>query len=91
MVELLCETDFVAKNEEFMKLARDIAMHATATNPKFLKSEDMTGGGQTEDVLLLQPFIKNPEITITNLVEQAVQKFGEKIEISRFVRYSVSE
>ena len=90
MVELLCETDFVAKNEEFQKLARDIAMHATATNPKFLKSEDMTEGGLAEDVLLLQPFIKNPELTINNLIQQAVQKFGEKIELSRFVRYSIS-
>ena len=91
MVELLCETDFVAKNEEFKSLARDIAMHATATNPQYLKMEDMTEGGQPEEVLLNQAFIKNPEMTITNLIEGAIQKFGEKIELSRFVRYSVSE
>ena len=78
MVELLCETDFVANNEDFRKLAKDIAMHVTAMNP------------EKED-LLNQPFIKNPEVTITNLLQSAIQKFGEKIEISRFVRFSVSQ
>ena len=122
MVELLCETDFVAKNEEFKTLARDIAMHVTATNPQFLKMEDIDERSQSlatemlakevedkpeamkakilegklsaywsERVLLDQAFIKNPEVTITNLIQSAVQKFGEKIEVSRFVRYSVSQ
>ena len=122
MVELLCETDFVAKNEEFKTLARDIAMHATATNPQFLKTEDIDEHAQSlatdmlqkelegkpedmkakilegklaaywsERVLLGQPFIKNPEVTITGLIEQAIQKFGERIEVGRFVRYSVSQ
>jgi elongation factor Ts len=121
MLELLCETDFVAKNEEFKTLARDIAMHATATNPQFLKTEDIDEKanemakemfakeveGKPEDmkakilegklaaywserVLLNQSFIKNPEVTIKNLLESATQKFGEKIELSRFVRYSIS-
>jgi elongation factor Ts len=120
MVELLCETDFVAKGEEFKKLARDIAMHAAATNPQFLKREDideksaemanemfakevegkpeeiktkiLTGkldAYWSERVLLEQAFIKNPELTIRNLIESATQKFGEKIELSRFVRYSI--
>lgn len=93
MVELLCETDFVAKNEDFVKLARDIAMHVTATNPEYLKAEDVPAGSKALEngaVLLDQPFIKNQEVTITNLIQGAVQKFGEKIELSRFVRYSVS-
>jgi elongation factor Ts len=122
MVELLCETDFVAQNEEFRKLARDIAMHATATNPQFLKKEDIDENAMAmanemfakelvgkpvemhgkilegklasywnERVLLDQPFIKNPEVTILNLIQTATQKFGEKIELSRFVRYSVTQ
>ena len=91
MIELLCETDFVAKNDEFKVLARDIAMHVSATDPKFLKSDDAGADAEPESVLLTQPFIKNPEVTITNLVQQATQKFGEKIELSRFVRYSVSK
>lgn len=91
MLELLCETDFVAKNEEFKVLARDIAMHATATNPQFLNADDAGADAMPESVLLTQSFIKNPEVTIINLLQSATQKFGEKIEISRFVRYSVSK
>ncbi len=122
MLELLCETDFVAKNEEFKALARDIAMHATATNPQFLKMEDIDAHANdlakemflkevegkpeemkakilegklasywSERVLLDQAFIKNPDVTIKNLLESATQKFGEKIELSRFVRYSVTQ
>ena len=89
MVELLCETDFVAKNEEFKTLARDIAMHISATNPQFLNGSEVTKGSN-EVALLDQPFIKNPEVTINNLIQAATQKFGEKIELSRFVRYSIS-
>jgi elongation factor Ts len=126
MVELLCETDFVAKGEEFKKLARDIAMQVSATNPQFLKREDIDehsaglaeemlvkemeadskGAGKPEEikakiltgkldaywaerVLLEQVFIKNPDLTIRQLIDSAIQKFGEKIELSRFVRYSI--
>src|ERR1035437_9305192 len=126
MEELLCETDFVAKGDEFKKFARDIAMHVCATNPQFLKREDIdkhsadlanemlskevegaaTNAGKPKEikdkilsgklnvywgerVLLDQAFIKNPDLTIRNLIESATQKFGEKIELSRFVRYSI--
>lgn len=121
MVELLCETDFVARNEEFKALARDIAMHITASAPEFLKMEDITEADKSkakelfseeldgkpdgmrdkilegklsayfsEKVLLEQPFIKNPDVTIKALIEQAVQKFGERTEIGRFVRFSIN-
>lgn len=122
MVELLCETDFVAKNEDFKKLAYDIAMHVAAANPEFLKIGDITEKDKesaravfTEEVersekpadikekmlqgkldayfkekaLLEQPFIKNPDTTVGGLIEQAVQKFGEKIELAKFARFSV--
>lgn len=126
MITLSCETDFVAKNEEFIALARDIAMHITATNPLFKDRSAITednmktakevfvkeihlsadkAGDKPEDmrekilegkinsyfkdkVLLEQDFIKNPKFTITNLIESAVQKFGEKIEVTEFVRFS---
>ncbi len=122
MVELNCETDFVANNDEFKTLARDIAMHATATNPKFVKKEDITEAdkkiavevfgaevkGQPEvvrakilegklsayfaDLVLLdQPFIKNPDVTIQGLIDAAMQKFGEKTAVGRFVRFKVLE
>ena len=120
LVELMSETDFVANNAEFQKLAKDIAMHIAASNPEYLKKEDISDESRATarevfvkevadkpeamqekilqgkldahfnaKVLLEQPFIKNPEQTIQNLIDQAVQKFGEKIVISRFARYSV--
>jgi elongation factor Ts len=109
LVELSCETDFVARNEEFVAMARDIAMHITAATPEFLDESEVTdakraeikaslGEGATEEQvavyiaeksLLLQPFVKNPELTIKGLVDGGVQKFGEKIAVSRFVRFSV--
>ena len=75
LVLLSCETDFVSKNEEFVALANDIAMHTAAMMP--------------EDVAALneQPFVKNPEITIAKLVEEAILKIGEKIEVADFTRY----
>ncbi len=122
LVELSCETDFVAKNPEFQAIARDIAMQVAATNPSFLKREDISEadrkkveetfksevegkpkemqekilGGKVDSyfadkVLLEQDFIKNPEQKIVDLVNGAVQKFGERTEIRRFVRFSVSE
>lgn len=122
MVELVSETDFVSRNEEFKALARDIAMHITASNPKFLKKEDVTKEDMDkvsevlkdevkgkpvelvekimtgklaayfgERTLLEQPFIKNPDVTVNQLIETAVQKFGEKIEVARFVRFGVLE
>ncbi|MES2436681.1 MAG: elongation factor Ts [Patescibacteria group bacterium] len=96
LVELVCETDFVSKNEEFKTAARDIAMHVTASNAVYLKASDIPeelkdSAEAKEQVLLDQPFIKNPEITVNGLIDSAMQKFGEKIEVARFVRFSVLE
>lgn len=79
MVELLCETDFVAKNEVFKILAKEIAMQIAATEPKDVQA------------LLQEPFIKNPEIKVVSLVEEAVQKTGERIEIGRFARFELAK
>lgn len=79
LLELSCETDFVAKNEEFKNLARDIAMHIAAMNPANV------------DELLAQPYIKSPDKTIQEMVNGAIQKFGERTEVRRFARFSVSE
>ncbi|MEK7194632.1 MAG: elongation factor Ts [Patescibacteria group bacterium] len=79
LVELSCETDFVAKNDEFKNLARDIAMHVAAMNPKDVSE------------LLEQPFIKSGDKSIKDLVNGATQKFGERTEVRRFTRFSVSE
>ncbi len=96
LVELLCETDFVAKNEEFVKLAKDIAMHVAATRPQYVKADDIpeemkSTEGIMETVLLDQPFVKDPEVTIKGLIERATQKFGERMELSRMALFSVTQ
>lgn len=77
MLEFLCETDFVAKNPEFKLVAKDIAMHIAAMNPS-----DTT-------VLLEQPFIKDSGQKISDLINNTIQKFGERTEVGRFVRFSL--
>lgn len=79
LVVLSCETDFVSKNEDFSALARDIAMHVAAMKP------------ETIEELLPQPFIKDPSKTISDLVSGAVQKFGERVEISRMSCFSATQ
>lgn len=77
MVELKSESDFVSGNDGFRALAKDIAMHLAAVDASNLEE------------LLSQSYIKDPSITIKELLNQATQKFGEKIDISRFVKYSL--
>lgn len=77
MVQIACETDFVAQNDEFVAGANQIAMHIGAMNP-----EDVSA-------LLEQPFILNPEMTIKQVIDGLTQKTGERVEIGRFVRYEV--
>lgn len=122
LVELVCETDFVSKNEEFKALARDIAMQVAAAQPEFLKTDDISADAKKaatevfeeevkgkpeniktqildgklkayfkERILLEQDFIKNPDVTIQGLIDSAIQKFGEKIEVARFARFGVLE
>jgi len=120
MVLLACETDFVSKNEEFIALAKEIAMQVAATSPAYIykdqvpaeslkkaeevfakevadKPADMQAKileGKLasyfkEQILAEQPFIKNPEITIGEMVSGAVQKFGENVSIAQISRLSV--
>jgi elongation factor Ts len=78
LILLLSETDFVSKNEEFVALARDIAMHAAAMRPADVAE------------LLTQPFIKDPSKTIQDLISGATQKFGERIEVGSMTVSSVA-
>lgn len=78
MVELLCETDFVAKNPEFKATAREIAMHIAAMKP------------QDVGELLEQPFIKGSGGSVGEVINGTVQKFGERTEIGKFVRFSIN-
>lgn len=86
MVELMSETDFVSKNEEFKTLANDIAFHIVAMDPTSINNEDGLGD---ETALLKQAYIKDPSQTINDKIEGAIQKFGENIKVNRFIRYSI--
>ncbi|MFH1129568.1 MAG: translation elongation factor Ts [Patescibacteria group bacterium] len=77
LLELKCETDFVAKNEEFKELAHEIAMHIAGMNSK------------DPETLLAEPFIKNPSITVKDLIEAKIGKLGENIKIEKFIRYEL--
>ena len=77
MVELLCETDFVAKNEQFVTVAHDICLQVAATNP------------ETAEELLEQDFIKDPGVKIKDLVTALNAKFGENIKLGRLERFEI--
>jgi len=79
MVELLCETDFVAKNEEFKNLAHEIAMQVAAMNPKNVNE------------LLKQEYIRDPSKTVEDLVQELIGRIRENIKISRFQRFEIGE
>lgn len=79
LVEVLCETDFVARNDEFQTMARDVAMQVVSMSP-----ENVTD-------LLSQDFIKDPSMTIEEYVKGVSGKIGERFVINRFVRYEVGE
>ena len=95
MVEVNCETDFVARTEDFRRLAHDIAMQVAATNPKVVGNEpELAAGGAgaqipEEDILLRQPFIKDPSMTVDDLVKSTIARVGENIVIRRFARFEL--
>ncbi len=79
LVKLACETDYVARNEDFLNLANDIAMHIAAMQSPSIEA------------LKEEAFVKNPEINIAKLIEEAILKIGERIEILDFTRYDINE
>lgn len=124
IVEVNCETDFVAKTDQFQEFVKDIAMQITASNPLYVKREDVPQehierektiyrnqaleSGKPEKIidkiaegkmekfyqevcLTEQSFIKNPDVTIKDLLEELLVKTGEKIVINRFVRFQLGE
>jgi|TARA_B110000240_G_scaffold116957_1_gene131026 elongation factor Ts len=124
LVELGCETDFVAKTDGFLELANNIAMQVAASNPMAIDesslSEDLINkekeiytdqaksSGKPDNVvekivegklkkfkedscLIYQSFVKNPDVTIGQLIQEGVSKLGENITINRFTRFSLGE
>jgi Translation elongation factor Ts len=92
LIEINCETDFVARTEEFKKLAHDLAMQVAATAPRFISADEATEGEDpTEDCLLVQPFIKEPEKRVQDIIAEAKAKLGENIRVRRFARFELRE
>jgi elongation factor Ts len=92
LVEVQCETDFVARTDTFKELARDIAMHVAAMNPLGIAPEDVPADapGKPEDhALLAQAFIKDNSQTIGELVQTAIGQTGENIRIAQFARFEL--
>jgi len=92
MVELNCETDFVARTEEFKELAHCLAMQVAAQSPRFISEEEIPEGADVEpqeDCLLLQPYIKDPARTVKDIIVETIARVGENIRVSRFTRYEL--
>jgi len=90
LVELNCQTDFVAHTDEFRALAHDLAMQVAATDPQHIAPEELPAGddGNPQEVCLLaQPFIRDPSRTIQDLINDAIAKTGENIRVRRFARF----
>lgn len=99
LVEINCETDFVARNEEFQKFAKDVAMQIAAMNPKYIKKEEVpqaiavkeTADFYKHACLMEQAFIKDAAVTIGEHLTSLIAKTGENIVIRRFMRYQLGE
>ena len=124
MVEVNCESDFVARTDDFKELVHDIAMHIAATDPKFIRKEDVTGEVMDKErdiqraralnegkppavvekmiegrmnkfyeeiCVLEQPFVKEPTMSVGQLIKTKIAKLGENISLARFIRFKVGE
>jgi elongation factor Ts len=124
LVEVNCETDFVAKNEDFVQFAKNMAMHIAATNPLGVRPEEVpeetvqrerdiyqaqaleTGKPENvitkivdgkmnkffkENCLLNQPYVRDPDLTVEDVLNELIAKIGENITIRRFVRFQTGE
>ncbi len=94
MVELGCETDFVARTPEFKDLAHDIAMQVAAMAPAYLDEDDIEEGDERPPAqvsLLRQPFIKDNSSSVAEVVQELAAKMGENIKVLRFSRLALGE
>jgi len=92
MVEVNCETDFVAKTDEFKSLAHDLVLQVVATDPQFISADQVPGdaGLSPEEVCLLdQPFIRDEAKKVGDLVTEVIAKLGEKVIVRRFARFEL--
>ena len=92
MVELNCETDFVARTDEFKELAHNLAMQVAAQDPQFISKEEVPEGADIKpevSCLLLQSYIKNPDMTVQDIITETMAKVGENIKVNRIARFEV--
>jgi elongation factor Ts len=94
LVEVNCETDFVARTDEFKELAHDLAMQVAALPPQFITQDEAPRESDIDletACLLLQPYIKDPTKTVQDLVLETIAKVGENIKVSRFARFELGK
>ena len=97
LVEVDCETDFVARTADFVQFCRDVAMHVAAMRPRYVRPEEIPasagiGPEEAKAVCLLeQPFVKDPGMTVGDLLKRLVAKTGENVVIRRFEKFAVGE
>ena len=94
LIEVNCETDFVARTLDFNELAHDLAMQVAAMSPLYVDTADIPegdGAADQEACLMQQPFIKDPTKTVQDRVTEAVAKLGENVRVRRFARFSLGE
>jgi len=92
MLEVNCETDFVARTDEFKELAHNLAMQIAACEPQCVGREDMPEGAEIDPeaaCLLLQPYIKSPDKPVKDIINETIAKVGENIKVSRFARFEL--
>jgi len=92
MVEVNCETDFVARTDEFKELAHHLAMQIAALSPKFISETEVPEGDDIDPqvaCLLLQPDIRDPGRTIQDTINETIAKVGENIKVGRFARFEL--
>jgi len=95
LVEINCETDFVARTDEFKELAHNLAMQVAAMPPQFISTDEVPAGNKDIEpqaaCLLLQPYIKDPTKTIQDIIVEAIAKVGENIKVTRFARFELGK
>ena len=94
IIEVNCETDFVARTDDFRQLAHDLAMQVVGNSPKYVSVDEVPEGEKDHAdqlALLSQSFIKEPTITIEDLIKRNIAKLGEAIRVRRFVRFELGE
>ena len=94
IIELNCETDFVARTDDFQGLANNLAMQIAAMSPTYVDESDVPEGEATDpsqDCLMQQSFIRDPSRTVQDMVNETVGRLGENIRVRRFKRFSLGE